>query len=178
MYSELTFKDILVARSEGLESLNEASLHRAHQHAEKQGHNSFGIVTAHRADASPKENKKNMKELKDHLRSLGHGYIRMKGHWDGNAEPSLFVPGLSRHHAEKIRHKYDQDAVIHKGPESDHAVHLLTRDGDSHDLGKFHPHKIAHAYSSIKGKPFSFEWIANSAAEALLESVYKIKGRV
>lgn len=172
---ELSFRDILEARDLGPEALNEASLGRAYQHMQKGGHNSFGILTAHRGDRSPKENREAQKALKDELRSLGHGHIRMQGHWEGQKEPSLFVPGLSRHHAERLMHKYNQDAVVHSGPESDHKVHLITKDGSSHDLGSFHPQKVAQAYSSIKGHPFTFEWVTNSYAEALIESVYRVR---
>jgi hypothetical protein len=168
MSEEITFQDILEARSDA-DLLNEASLGRAYQHSVKGGHHSFGIVTGWKAGASSKENKASMKSLKHDLRSAGHGYIRMKGHWAGQSEPSLFVPGMSRAHAEHVRKKYDQDAVIHKGPESNHEVHLVTREGETHNLGKFHPRKIAQAYSSVKGAPFTFEWIANSFNEALVE---------
>jgi len=175
---EITYRDIIEARERGLDALNEASLGRAYQHMQKQGEHSFGIVTAHRSDATPEQNRKNMKALKGELRGLGHGHIRMKGHWEGQSEPSLFVPGLSRHHAERLGRKYNQDAVIHSGPESNHEVHLIQKSGETANLGTFHPGKIAQAYSSIKGKPFTFEWLTNSTAEALIERIYGIQSRV
>lgn len=175
---EITFQDILAAKADGdLERLNEASLGRAYQHVQKQGHDSFAILTAHRSDASPKQNRENMKALKGELKSLGHGHIRLQGHWEGSKEPSLMVPGLSRDHAVRLGKKYNQDAVIHKGPESDHKVHLITKDGETHDLGQFHPQKIAQGYSSLRGgkHSFTFEMVADSMAEALIERVFWIR---
>ena len=197
--SEITAEDVIVARLDGdREALNEASLGRVYQHVKKSGDGaSLGIVTAWLAEpgGAPKDdseasknkrletNSKNQKKLKSQLKSAGLGFFKLRGSWDevqddGSvkpvSEPSLAVPGMTMDLAKKIRRDYGQNAVIYLGPETKGEAVLIFA-GNIEKLGKFHPGKIAAAYSRVKGRPFIFEWITQSWGEAMIEMVERRK---
>ena len=86
----------------------------------------------------------------------------------GVVRSGLLVPGVDRHHAERLRAKYQQDAVICLGPETERRVHIL-REAQPEDLGQFDPSKIAAAFSSSLGGPCSLDWVTNSFGEALMD---------
>jgi len=182
-----TQQDIIEAKLSGdRELLNERSLGRVFQHTKKAGEKSFGIVTSWRSANTSRVNRINMKRLQQMVRSMQLGYFMLKGHWqecqDPNVpydqcppnklvdavEPSLFVPGLTKAQAMKIARRFEQDAIIYSGPETKGLVTLQFRDGGSMTIGKFSPMKIAQAYSTVKGKDFVFECVAQSHAEALI----------
>ena len=188
---DLGFLDILEARDRGKDSLNEASLNRVHQHvADKEEGGSFGILTSWRSANPKKTNVTNMERLQQDLRSMGLGFFKMKGHWrecttpgmpysqceetdlKDVVEPSLFVPGISHDQVEMLRSKYEQDSVVYAGPETDGSVTLMFNDGTKADIGHFNPHKIAQAYSTVKGSNFTFEgfeYPAQSFTEGMME---------
>ena len=195
MARDYTFRQVLEARAAGdLSLLNEMSLGRAYQHVQsaKEGGGSFGIVTAYRAGNTAKKNREDFAELQKHLRSKGLGFVKMRGHWrecqdekiaykdcppeklKDAAEPSLFVPGISQKDLDELGKKYNQDAVVYSGPETKGNVHLRFKDGaDPVDIGAFHPQRVAQAYSQLKGcASFTFEYIAQSHAEALIEQAF------
>jgi hypothetical protein len=103
-------------------------------------------------------------------------FLKLKGYWVECQDPdleyaqcpddmkvpvvedSLFVPNISREQAIKLGKKYEQDAVIYSGEETDNNVELVSKTGTSiMKLGKFSPSKIAQAYTRIKGSSFTFE---------------------
>lgn len=93
-------------------------LSRVHKH-EKEGRASAGI-TGWRKEYSPAENKKRMKSFDSDLKSMGYGYRKTRGKWEGGSEESRYVTakGKSKRHQkafrrdmEKLSTKYDQDAV-------------------------------------------------------------------
>jgi hypothetical protein len=154
--------------------MDEASLSRAYQHVVDKKSPSWGIVTAHRSVYSKKENEARNKQLEKDLRGMGYGFFKMEGHWqecqDSNidykdcpkdqlkdaTETSLFVPGIKEHEISNLCKKYDQDSVIYGDTKKDHTK-LIFRNGAEDDIGKFHPNKIAQAYSKFKGgSTFSF----------------------
>ena len=160
------FEAILRAKAQGLDALNEASLGRVYQHYLKSKKTSFGILTSWREkEEDPKnvENKRNFKALRNDIRSAGLGFFRLLGHWkqvgqdEVTAEPSLFVPGISKQLITKLSRKYDQDAVVWSGPETGGNVILIARGGSEQSIGKFHPGRIAQFYSSVRGGSFTFE---------------------
>jgi hypothetical protein len=173
----VSFEDVLRARSDPAR-LNEASLSRVWQHVQKSGEKSFGIVTSWRAPEEgatgkalaelQKENARNFKRLQGELRGQGLGYIHLVGHWGNLEEPSLFVPGLGMEAAKRIRERYDQDAVLYSGPETGGEVVLFVRSGAIVNVGKFTPGAVAASYSAIKGKPFRFEYVAQTWSQNLL----------
>lgn len=186
---EVTYKEILEAKERGKKDLNEASLGRVYQHTVRSGEKSYGILTSWRSTNNKATNLKNFAELQHTLGSLGLGFFKMKGHWQecqdpnvsydecppeelvDSAEPSLFVPGISRTQIEKLMNKYKQDAIIYSGPETEGNVTLIFRSGAEQNLGKFSPGKIAQAYSSVKGRNFIFEYVAQTWSEKLIKSL-------
>jgi|APGre2960657423_1045063.scaffolds.fasta_scaffold25353_2 hypothetical protein len=163
-------------KHKGPYKLDEASLGRAYQHIIQKKVPSWGMMTAYRYINSPKENDQRNKELEKDLRSLGYGFFKVEGHWqecqDANlnyvdcpkdklqdsVEESLFVPGISKEHAEKLCKKYEQDAVIYGGKDTGGDAHLLFKNGGEENIGQFEPGKVSQAYSKLKGgKSFVFQ---------------------
>lgn len=174
---EITIEDIALAIKSGDKTkINEASLGRVYQHITKNASESFAILTAFRGGYSKKENLQRNKKLQGDVRSLGKGFFKVKGYWVECQDPdleyskcpddmkvpvvedSLFVPNITKEHAVKLGKKYDQDAVIYSGEETNGQVELISKSGSSiMKLGKFSPSKIAQAYTRIKGSSFTFE---------------------
>jgi len=186
-----TFESVLSARASGnMRELNEASLGRVYQHVSKAGEKSWGILTAWRYGVPKSKNLSNMKKLGSQIRSAGLGFFKLTGHWkecqDTNVEykdcpkdemvdsvePSLFVPGISKDDFLKMLKKYNQDAGVYTGPDTDGDAILLFKAGKEMKIGKFHPGKISQAYSKLKGRSFIFEgfnYPAQSHSEAMIE---------
>ena len=174
---EITLEDIAIAIKGGNKvEINEASLGRVYQHITRDASKSFAILTAFRGGNSKQQNLQRNKKLQSDVRSLGLGFFKVKGYWVECQDPdleyaqcpddmkipvveeSLFVPNISREQAVKLGKKYEQDAVIYSGEETDNNVELVSKTGTSiMMLGKFSPSKIAQAYTRIKGSSFTFE---------------------
>jgi len=184
----ISILDIFKARGNS-EKLNEMSLGRVWQHTQKQKAESYGILTSWRAGNTRKQNMAGLHQLEAILKSRGLGFFKMEGHWqeapDGadyanvskdklvnTKEPSLFVPGISYDLIKKLGKKYSQDAIVYSGPEVRNKTVLVFGDGKTMDIGKFHPQKIAQAYSKIHGATFTFEYITQSWTEKLVEQNY------
>jgi len=171
--------------------VNESSLSRAYAHTQN---GQFGIITNSRAGNTPEENKRGFYELKSALRQNNLGGIVLLGHWQECSDPnipydqcpanlltdvaeySLFVPKVSFKLIKHLIAKYNQDAAIYCGPETNNIVNLIFRDGSTQPIGKFSPQKISQAYSEIHGKKgatFVFEWIAQSYIEKLITEKLK-----
>lgn len=150
------------------DALTEASLGRIHQHWKNSGTKSFAIVTSWRSAHGKGENEHRFSKLKADVRSQGYGYNRMTGVGEEenggmSKEPSLFVHGMSYHHAVEHGKKHDQHSIIYSGPETKGEVHLVhlkddgdKKAGDHTSLGKFHPKKIGQYYSKIRNRDFTF----------------------
>lgn len=179
--------DILKAKARGdWTGVNEASLSRVWTHTKKAGETGFGILTSWRANLPKSKNLTLFKKLQGEVRSLGLGFFKLRGHWKecqdstipydecpkellvDSEEPAIFVPGLALKDAKRLRAKYDQDAVVYAGPETKGMVALLTSSGLSM-LGSFSPNRISQAYSRLRGRPFVFEYVAQSYSEKLIE---------
>lgn len=174
---EITLEDIAEAIKNGDRSdVNEASLGRVYQHIQKDASESFAILTAFRGGLPKRENIKRNKQLQSDVRSLGYGFFKVKGYWqeceDSEleyedcpedlkvpvVEDSLFVPNISRKEAVRLAKKYEQDAIVYQGEETNDKVEIISKEGKTVDkLGKFNPNKIAQGYTKIKGKNFTFE---------------------
>lgn len=188
----MNYLDILELKSDKNKrrELNEASLNRIYQHTVSTGDSSFGIITAWRSSNSLAVNLQKQQELQGIIRNLGLGFVKMKGHWQecqqegihydqcppeqlqDVAEPSLFVPDITLEQILHLCNKYGQDAVIWSGAETDGQVVLVFKDGSRQDIGKFSPDTIAQAYSTVKGKNFTFEAVANSQTEMFMERLF------
>ena len=187
-------QDIVNAIKEGNhKTINEASLNRVYQHIKKEASDSFTIITAFRGGYSNSINKSRNKKLESDIRSLGLGFFKLIGHWvecqDDTLEyskcpselkvdvkeESLFVPNISKKDAVRLAKKYDQDAIVFQGKETDDSVELLSKDGNSiSKLGKFSSGKIAQAYTRIKGRTFVFEGFQYKPTSVMENIVFDI----
>ena len=175
------------------ETINEVSLNRVYQHIKKEASDSFAIITAFRAVYSTSINKSRNKKLESDIRSLGLGFFKLIGHWvecqDDTMEYSkcppelkvdvkeeiLFVPNISKKDAVRLTKKYDQDAIIFQGKETDDTVELLSKDGNTIEkLGTFSPGKIARVYTRIKGRTFVFEGFQYKPTSVMENIVFDI----
>jgi len=153
--------------------MDEASLSRAYQHVVEKKSPSWGMVTAYRYANSKKENEVANKRLEQDVRKMGHGFFKVEGHWQecqdpnmnyvdcpkdklrDSTEESLFVPGITKDQIADLCKKYEQDAVIYGDKDSDD--HLVYKNGQSDNIGKFQAGKVSQAYSKVKGgKKFRF----------------------
>ncbi len=185
---KLSFLDVASARTIGPAAVSEVSLARVWQHAQQVGDGSFGILTSWRSALPRAENQRRLGALEGAVRSAGLGFFKLQGHWQecqdpgvpyascpsdklvDTVEPSLFVPGADPGLLRRLGQKYDQDAWIYAGPETGGNVTLFFRDGGEQGLGKFHPHRVAQAYSQLKGgAPFTFESVAQGFFEGLVQ---------
>jgi len=96
--------------------LKESSLSRILTHIK--GNNNFGVILFFRKEIPDKENEDNYKELVSIVRSMGYGFIPLKGGYIGDegffAEKSLFIPNIKRKEIIDLGIKYNQFSVIHK----------------------------------------------------------------
>tara|TARA_Y100000310_G_scaffold290049_1_gene316925 strand:- start:613 stop:1281 length:669 start_codon:yes stop_codon:yes gene_type:complete len=174
---ELTLEHLAISiYCDDKNKINEASLGRVYQHIKKQASKSFAIITAFRGGYSLKQNKSRNKKLGSNIRSLGFGFFKVKGYWVECQDESLeykdcpdnmkvpvveyayFIPNIIKKDVVKLAKKYDQDAIIYQGEETDDKVELISKSGLSiMKLGKFSPDKIKQAYTQVKGHTFVFE---------------------
>jgi hypothetical protein len=190
------FIDLLFAKLIGdKEAIQEASLGRILQHAQKSPDVGFAIMTSWRQNLSKKENLARFNELKTKVRGLGLGFNVLTGHWrecqDSTIsydecpeedlvdaiEPSLFIVGIDAETAHSLGNEYDQDAIVYSGPELNGNTELIFKDGSTMSLGKISPMSISQAYSQMKdGRTFRFEyleWPTQGRVEALMEQAFK-----
>ena len=113
----------------------------------KRGH--FAVVSAHRHDASPDENKKNHESLRNDIMAHGYMYTPMMGNWGNHSEPSYMIhrPGFMVHEPDneiiaQLAKKYKQTAHLY----SNHGKHQeISHDpsykpmpgGKGHQVGAF-----------------------------------------
>ncbi len=164
----------------GRYDLNEASLGRIYQHVVSNPKmKNWGVVTASRGELSSAENKQRNKELEAVSRKLGYGFVHVDGMWQECRKPdteykdcppdmlvpteekSLFIPNISKEHVQALGKKYQQDSVLFADEETKakgEATFIDSKSGESFNIGKFSPGKIAQGYSKLKGgKVFTFE---------------------
>ena len=163
----------------GRYDLDESSLGRIHQHIVSNPKvKNWGVVTASRGELTPAENAKRNKELENDLRKLGYGFVHVDGMWQECRKPnteykdcpdnmkvpteekSLFIPNISKEHIQSLGNKYQQDSVLFADEATKakgEATFIDSKSGESFNIGKFAPGKIAQGYSKLKGgKVFTF----------------------
>lgn len=149
------------------QELYEVSLGRIWQHVENAETKSFAIITSWRQEFSKKKNVKDFSALKASIRSLGHGFVTVAGHWKecqdptvaykdcpkdqliDASEPSLFVMGLSKEAAQSLAKQSQQDAIVYAGPETGGKIMLLFNDGSDTEIGDFKPQTMGQAYTEL-----------------------------
>jgi hypothetical protein len=117
--------------------------------------------------------------LEADLRKMGYGFVHVDGMWQECRKPdteykdcpddmkvpteekSLFIPNISKEDVQKLGNKYQQDSVLFADAETrakGEATFIDSKSGESFNIGKFSPGKIAQGYSKMKGgKVFTFE---------------------
>jgi hypothetical protein len=73
----------------------------------------FAIVSAFKSDLPIEENNRRTAELKQLVRQMGYGFIPGKGVWDGAAERSLFIPGMSEADVKSLAERFAQQSYVH-----------------------------------------------------------------
>lgn len=172
----------------GRYDINEASLGRIYQHVVSQPKiKNWGVVTASRGELTPAENKQRNKELENDLRKMGYGFVHVDGMWQECRKPnteykdcpddmkvpteekSLFIPNISKEDVQSLGKKYQQDSVLFADEETKakgEATFIDSKSGESFNIGKFAPGKVAQGYSKMKGgKVFTFEPQAEPKSE-------------
>ena len=162
-----SLEDIARLRAEGdHRGLTEASLSRVKAHVDKatSGKGSFAVLTSWRDENKPQRNSENFQQLRQHIRSQGHGFVKMHGAGQERDkatgemkvahEPSMFVPGMNLGQAHTLAKKYNQDTFIYSGPETGGKVHLHDTKANKplEVWDTYHPKLAAKYHSKIKGK--------------------------
>lgn len=185
--------------NEQTETLAESSLSRIYRDFME---NEFIIITSWRVGDS--ENKSNLSDMKNYLRSKDLGYVRIDGVGqeeteDGKVvatkEPSLLVKNVQKGGEKKyesaefskilydLAKKYDQWGIVHHDPTNGTRLVAFKDDqGKSIPSGKvvnkmksFQPMKVAQFFSSLKGKPFTFESFQYSSPSNFIEGMSRTK---
>lgn len=73
--------------------------------------NNWATISADLDSLSPAENAARRRQLTKRLKNLGANYMRVKGFWEGNAEVSYLVTGLSTEQQVALMKEFDQEAV-------------------------------------------------------------------
>jgi hypothetical protein len=110
-----------ISRSEVTETpLVEAKLSRVFQYVEDD-EKDFGIVSAFRGENSREQNKKLHDDLKKKVRSMGYGYIELRGGYQEEGgvveELSLLIPNIKKSEIVQLGRHYKQHSVMYKNNE-------------------------------------------------------------
>jgi hypothetical protein len=149
--------------------LDEASLNRAYQHVVDKKSKSWGMITAFRYANTKKQNLQLNHQLGQDIREIGLGFFKVEGHWrecqDANipydkcpkdklqdsTEVTYFVPNISKKDIAALGKKYEQDAVVYGGDDTNGKAHLIFKDGGEVNVGTFKADKVEQAYTKFKG---------------------------
>jgi len=172
--------------------LNEASLSRVYAHTKDRN---IGIISAHRGENSPDENKAASASLHNDIRKAGFGLVNIHGRYVENkgtpqerkvSEHSYLVIGKKGNDSghllgflKKHGEKYKQDSVLHKKHDEESAKLHGTREGgfpgagETHDVGTFHPQRVGDFHSAMRGgkKTFTFESIIFTNSKSFFSRV-------
>jgi len=155
----------------GAKALTEASLSRIVRHAKAA--DGFAILSADRHERTPAENKEARKRLEQQVRSLGKGFIRVRGGYVEKAdnddeegkpvyEESLFVPDVDTKLGQKLAQiagaQYGQEAILWGDGERVYVMYGSGRVGDS--LGRLSLNTLSQYFTEWRGRRFTFECLA------------------
>lgn len=163
----------------GRYELDEESMGRIYQHiVSNPKTKSWAVITASRGENTPAENARKNKELETDLRKMGLGFVHADGMWREcknrsieykdcpeelrvpSPEKVLFIPNIPKDKAVALGKKYEQDSVLFADEETKakgEATFIDSKSGESFNIGKFTPGKIAQGYTKMKGnKVFTF----------------------
>lgn len=96
--------------------LKESKLSRILQHV--QSDTPFAVISTFRKKYSDEENIQRHKQLLKDIKTLGYGFIQLKGGYTGDEgyveELSVFIPNITEKHAFDLGKKYEQESIILK----------------------------------------------------------------
>lgn len=163
---------------ETLEDLNEESLNEGGfeklmktMSGDVESVDTIAIMTAEnpviRPNMTAKENKERRKAFEADLRSLGLGFRKAQGQYEG-LENSYIVPNMNFEDAVQLGHKYEQDSVIfgkktEKNNKMGMEFSMLTTDEEQrpteHATGWVElPDETEDYYTQYKGRKFSLDF--------------------
>lgn len=93
------------------------------------GAGSLGVITSFRPENKNEVNWETIWELKGILTTRRYSPLLVYGSWRGRVEPALLVPHVTLGHLMELGHRYHQEAVIYKGPETDGVPAIVYIDG-------------------------------------------------
>jgi uncharacterized protein DUF3293 len=126
-----TIEHIAEARARNdLRALSEASLGYVYQRHQESDGKSFALVSAWHASATLTVNRRNVKRLRQQLRSAHLRATRLVGHCQGKdgtwaTEPWLWVHNISLDQALKLARDHEQDVIAYSGGETRGEFHVL-----------------------------------------------------
>ena len=184
----ISYLDILRAKTK--RELNEHSLTRVYQHfANSKTGKSFAILTSWQEERGAteedeeekhKNNLSNFRQLIGFLKSKKLGRFDLTGHWintdtgEESIEPSLFIVNISLADAIDIRDRYNQQAILYSGQETNGSPTLVFNNGSTKSFSKFSPNEIADSYLKLKnGRSFVFEGKPSSFFEAMSKDIHE-----
>ncbi len=148
--------------------------------------NKVGILTAENPkgeQAAPEYNKEKQAELKADLRSLGLGFIQIKGKYNVLENPFV-VPNISREDVLSLGLKYGQESIIYgEKEENENEVYfkwqLIFCEGESvikttySNVSSDEDLKSRDDfYSAVKGRRFIFPFYSDKEEDKMPSSVY------
>lgn len=160
--------------------LVEAKLSRVFQYVEDDS-KQFGIVSAFRTVNSEQENRARHEELKKAVRSMGYGFIEMRGGYKGDEgyaeELSLLIPKIKKKEIVDLGRQYEQHSVMFKDKQDFYYIGTNQESGVGKVLMRFKKgagqenlelakHKVADFFSSLKKGPHrKTKFVFNPAAD-------------
>lgn len=147
--------------------LIEAKFSRVFQYVEDDKRD-FGILSAFRSVNSEKENKARHEELKKLVRSMGYGFIEMRGGYRGDEgfaeELSLLIPNITKREIVALGRKYQQHSVMYKNNKDFYyigtneeagigKVLMRFRKGEGQNNLELAKHKVIDFFSALKKGP-------------------------
>lgn len=132
--------------------LKESSLSRVYQLLDDPQRN-FGVISPFREDKeNPDRTEKNedyYKELKDKVRSMGYGFVELRGGYtEGEKftqEKSLLIPNIKPDDLVELGKQYDQDSVLYKSPDK---IEFLYMNGSRETIADLTKEKTNHLLMS------------------------------
>ena len=97
--------------------INESSYSRIWQHITN--NDTFGVISPYKSNLIDDDNRKRYIELIKEVKTLGYGYIPLKGGYtylngDTYEEQTLFIPKIKKDQLLGLGRKYEQETVIFK----------------------------------------------------------------
>jgi hypothetical protein len=170
--------------------LEEANLARLHDHLTNRN---VGIITAHRGHLPADENVSRNRQLENHIRQAGYGFVHVDGHYVEHfgtpearkvSERAYMVIGKEgEDHGElkgflkKHGAAFDQDSVLHKAAGEKEAKLIGTSQRESawpsHNeevsVGAWHPNRAGEFHSSLHNKK-TFQFSESFESKGVVET--------